>query len=253
MKTITVSGLLPTHPERPQLFVSWFSAGVSSAVATKLAAGWLDKIIYIHIDDQHQDTTRFISDCERWFQREIEVLQSPYRFIEAAVDSSHWVNGPGGPSCMRLLKKRVRKEWEAEHSDYRITYVWGMDVTELERAERLQTTMPDKDHIFPLIVEDMTKEDAHKALAASGIKRPAMYDLGYHNNKCLGCLRGGKGYWNRIRVDFPGVFAKRAMMERRHNGTCINGIFLDELDPAAGNHEGPICGECGILCEVMRL
>lgn len=41
--------------------VSWFSAGVSSAVATKLANP--DRIIYIHIDDQHPDSMRFVNEC----------------------------------------------------------------------------------------------------------------------------------------------------------------------------------------------
>ena len=44
--------------------VSWFSAGVSSAVATKLAIDEIDEIIYNHIDDHHPDNMRFIEDCE---------------------------------------------------------------------------------------------------------------------------------------------------------------------------------------------
>ncbi len=44
--------------------VSWFSAGVSSAVATKLAIDEIDEIIYIHIEDHHPDNMRFIGDCE---------------------------------------------------------------------------------------------------------------------------------------------------------------------------------------------
>jgi hypothetical protein len=38
--------------------VSWFSAGVSSAVATKLEIESIDRIIYTHIHDQHPDTLR---------------------------------------------------------------------------------------------------------------------------------------------------------------------------------------------------
>ena len=36
--------------------------------------------------------------------------------------------------------------------------------------------------------------------------RPLMYDLGYPNNNCIGCVKGGMGYWNHIRKDFPEVF-----------------------------------------------
>ncbi len=38
-----------------------------------------------------------------------------------------------------------------------------------------------------------------------------MYDLGYPNNNCIGCVKGGMGYWNKIRKDFPEVFQKRAV------------------------------------------
>ena len=39
------------------MIVSWFSAGVSSAVATKLTVEKYGKIkiIYTHIEDQHED------------------------------------------------------------------------------------------------------------------------------------------------------------------------------------------------------
>jgi len=113
--------------------------------------------------------------------------------------------------------------------------------------------MPDVQHLFPLIDRSISKEHAHEILAASGIRRPAMYDLGYHNNNCVGCVKGGMGYWNKIRVDFPEVFAARAKMERIAGATCLNGIYLDELEPERGRHEPPIVGDCGILCELLAL
>jgi 3'-phosphoadenosine 5'-phosphosulfate sulfotransferase (PAPS reductase)/FAD synthetase len=238
-----------------ELHISWFSAGVSSAVATKLAIAEIDQIIYTHIDDQHPDTLRFVTDCEAWFGKPVQILQSQYRNVEAAVRAggSAFVNGPSGANCTRWLKKRVRKDWENERVGTHLTYYWGLDVDEKERAERITDAMPGQHHRFPLIEAGMSKEDAHQVLRASGVKRPVMYELGYHNNNCVGCVKGGMGYWNKIRVDFPAVFAARAAMERRVGGTCINGVFLDELDPKRGRHEGPICDDCGIMCELSAL
>ena len=62
-----------------------------------------------------------------------------------------------------------------------------------------------------------------------------MYDLGYPNNNCIGCVKGGMGYWNKIRVDFPEVFERRVRQERETGRSCIKGIFLDELEPDRGN------------------
>ena len=233
--------------------VAWFSGGVSSAVSIKMA-GKVDDIIYIHIDDHHEDTLRFVRDCEAWFGVPVQVMSSKYRTVDNAIraNGDKFIIGRHGGPCTQLLKKNVRKTWEMNHSSDRLIYIWGLDCNETQRAERLEETMYQFAHRFPLIEKGISKELAHKMLASAGIKRPAMYDLGYHNNNCVGCVRGGMGYWNKIRVDFPAVFAQRAAMERRVGATCISSVYLDELDPERGRHAGPICSDCGIMCEIME-
>jgi len=235
--------------------ISWFSSGVSSAVATKLAMDVIDQIIYTHIDDQHPDTMRFIKDCEQWFNMPVQILQSPYKTVNNALLAAGgrgYVNGVAGAPCTRFLKRRVRQEWELDNQ-YKLRYVWGMDKKEQHRADRLVSMMPNQDHVFPLIENNISKLEAHQILKANGIKRPAMYDMGYKNNNCVGCVKGGMGYWNKIRQDFPEIFTARAEVERKIGGTCIKGVYLDELQPNAGRHEDPICDDCGIFCELMLL
>jgi hypothetical protein len=233
--------------------VSWFSAGVSSAVATKMAIDRIDRIVYQHIDDQHPDTMRFVKECEAWFGKPVEIIQSPLRSVENACRSAAWINGSGGAACTNRLKRQLRKAWEAEHQFFNHwRYVWGMDVDEKNRASDRAAEMWEHEHIFPLIEHSITKAEAHGMLARAGIARPAMYDLGYHNNNCVGCVKGGMGYFNKIRVDFPAVFEARAKMERDIGATCIcrDGVrfWLDELDPEAGRKEGPVVPECGVEC-----
>jgi len=107
--------------------------------------------------------------------------------------------------------------------------------------------MPDHDHKFPLIDHGLSKEQAHGLIERFGIKRPITYDLGMPNGNCIGCLKGGRGYWNLIREMFPEVYTKRAEMERKIGRSCINGVFLDELEPGTGKNE-PVMPECGIVC-----
>lgn len=235
--------------------VAWFSTGVSSAVATKLSINELDAILYTHIDDQHEDTMRFVKDCEQWFGKPVQILQSENKSVDATIrKNGKYINGPGGAPCTRILKRQVRQQWEQVNiQNYPIQYVWGMDADEQHRADRILETMPEFSHRFPLIEKRIGKAEAHEILNASGIKRPAMYDLGYHNNNCVGCIKGGMGYWNKIRVDFPEVFQSRANLERWVGASCINGVFLDELSPDAGRHDKPISDECGILCELQSL
>ena len=231
------------------IHVGMFSAGVSSAVAVKLVAGELDAIFYTHIDDQHPDTLRFVWDCHTWFDRDITIRRSPLRTVENAIRQASFVSTPRGTiPCSRLLKARVRKDWEREAGGP-FTYYWGLDAAEAGRAEGIERAMPRHEHRFPLLAQNISKQDAHDMLVAAGIKRPAMYELGYHNNNCVGCVRGGMGYWNRIREDFPEVFAARAKLEREIGGSCINGVYLDELEPERGRHQGPIVPDCGLMCE----
>lgn len=235
------------------LNVSWFSAGVSSAVATKLCIDEIDRIIYTHIDDQHEDTMRFVKDCEAWFGKPVEILQSPYKNVENAVLSAGgrgYINGPYGAACTARLKKRVRQEWEMEQGGIPLVYFWGMDAGERNRAERLPLSMPKQSHRFPLIEQGISKEQAHQMLAAAGIKRPAIYDMGFHNGNCLGCVKGGRGYWGLVREKFPEVFAARAALERKVGASCIKGVYLDELPAGAGRRGPPICDDCGIMCEI---
>jgi len=234
--------------------VSYFSGGVSSAVATMLAIDDIDRIMYTHIDDQHPDTMRFVQDCEDWFGRPVEIMQSPLRSVDNACRMASFIRSRnGGAACTQRLKRQVRKQFERDNEG-RMTIVWGLDWGERDRAMRLTTMMPHHEHQFPLIDHKMSKEHAHEVLRASGIKRPAMYDLGYHNNNCIGCVKGGMGYWNKIRINFPDVYAQRAAMERLIGFPIISkGVWLDELDPERGRHAGPICDDCGIMCELMSI
>lgn len=234
------------------MIVSWFSAGVSSAVATKKAIEKYGKIkiIYTHIEDQHEDTLRFIADCAKWFNNPIEINQSKLKSVENACLQTGWVNSPRGAACTSLLKRRIRKEWELDNGTDHI-YIWGLDFEEKDRAERLVNKNPYTEHEFPLIESQLTKKEVHGMIERSGIKRPIMYDLGYPNNNCIGCVKGGMGYWNKIRIDFPEVFKKRCEMERKLGGKIFKEFYLDELPENLGRELKIIVPDCGLFCEVL--
>lgn len=249
--------------------VSWFSAGVSSAVATKLAIEKIDKIIYQHVDDQEEDSLRFVRDCEAWFGKPIEIVQSPLKSVENACRQLAYINGPKGGACTRLLKRRLRAEWESQHRFFNtFRYVWGMDAKEVDRSDRLRDVMREEEHIFPLQDRGLEKADAHGILREAKIARPRMYDMGYPNNNCRVCIKGGRGYMNKCRVDFPEKFKERAALERLLGRTCLKRerpdksrpagpdnsvlVYLDELDPSAGRDCKIIVPECGAMCEAVK-
>lgn len=236
------------------MIISWWSAGVTSAVATKLAIDEYGKDnvrpIYFKIDSAHPDNERFKAECEAWYGKEIEVHQAKYKDQFEVILGDKYVNGPAGARCTLVLKKRVRQKIEKD-SDYS-GQVFGFEYSkkEINRAIRFKEQYPSALPLFPLIDHKMTKQECLYFLEKQGIERPAMYTLGYGNNNCIGCVKGGKGYWNKIRQDFPDHFDKMAKAERVVGNSCIRGVFLDQLGVDEGRQQQMIMPDCGNFCDI---
>lgn len=84
-----------------------------------------------------------------------------------------------------------------------------------------------------------------------------MYDMGSPNNNCIGCIKGGMGYWNHIRKDFPEIFKKRARLEREVGYSILKEsdgtpLYLDELAEDRGNMNLEVFPECSIMCYLAK-
>lgn len=236
--------------------IAWWSGGITSAVACRLALEKYDnvKCIYIHIDSHHPDTLRFKEDCEKWYGVKIETYQSEFRNQFEVIRKKKYVNGTKGARCTLELKKKVRERIEKELKWD--NQVWGFEFekSQINRAIRFQEQYPNTNSLFPLIENKLSKNECAGIVKNAGIELPEMYRLGYANNNCIGCVKGGAGYWNKIRKDFPEVFSEMSKAEREVKASCLkNGkkkVYLDELDENAGNESDLVFGECGIFCQV---
>lgn len=223
-------------------------------------AGDVDEWIYIDIDDQHPDSMRFIRDCEAAVGKEIRILRSEeYSCVEDCVRVFGGFRDArnGFAPCTNWMKMRVRKAYEQEHTDYELTYVWGFDLHEKGRADRTVEANPQAEHEFPLIDKGLSKEEVHGLFERTfNFPRPVMYEMGYPNNNCLGCVKGGMGYWNRIRKDFPEIFDSRARLERLVGHSILKDkndpVYLDELAPDRGDMNTEIFPDCGIMCYLAQ-
>ena len=197
----------------------------------------------------HPDHERYLKDCEELFGQRVHTVQS--KKYSSAIDvclQDKYVNGPAGARCTLKLKKELR--WHIEKITKFDFQVFGFEYQkkEINRAIRFEQQYPDAKAVFPLIELKMNKEDCMRELMSHGIELPAMYKLGYSNSNCIGCVKGGMGYWNKIRQDFPEIFKRTAEMERTVGRSCIKGKFLDELDPEAGRHTDISLPQCGVVC-----
>lgn len=245
--------------------VVWFSAGVTSAWAAKMALDKYKDIYPVHLvntdtGSEHPDNYRFMYEVSEWLGLPLEIIRSQkYGNTFEVYDDMGYMKNQHGATCTLRLKKLVRRAYEDLTGDLQ---VFGYDAGEQLRADRFVENNPEVTPWFPLIEAGITKRQTREWLMQLGINEPITYAMGFSNANCLdaGCIKGAIGYWNHVRVALPDVFDRMAKKERELNfAICatekrIDGkrvktpVFLDELDPTAGNYktEQPIV--CGLFC-----
>ena len=242
--------------------VAWFSAGAASTCAAYLALQDDPDTVVAYCDPgaEHEDTPRYIADVEQWLGVEVLQLRSEtYTDTWDVFDKTGYLVGPYGARCTTELKKKLRQGFQLP--DDRQVFGFDARAKEVKRANEFRQSNPEVNLWTPLIDAGMGKADCHRMVAAAGVKKHAMYLLGYKNANCVGCVKGGMGYWNKIRVDFPEVFDRMAKQERKMGIACCSAegpkvdgrrtsvpVFLDTLAPNRGRYADEPDTECGVLC-----
>lgn len=236
----------------------WFSCGAASAVAARLAVqqyGGDVQILYCDtLAYEHPDNPRFMRDVSGWCGSPVRLIRSrAYSDIYDVFERTGWLVGPSGARCTLELKKRVRRAYQVPGD----LHIFGHTADERHRIDRFESNEPDIDCEWILADIGYDKEQCYQVLRSAGIDLPMMYRLGFNNNNCIGCVKGGMGYWNKIRDLFPSYFERMAAHERKAgvaiNKRIVDGrrerVFLDRLPPGAGRDvpEPPI--DCGVICE----
>lgn len=208
--------------------VCWWSGGITSAVACKMAIDiyGIDRCRFIFMDTKNEDldTYRFFKDCSLWYGKDIEritALGDSFKRIEDVWRRFVSLNVSHGAICSSTLKRDLRVKWEKEN-DY--TYqVFGFDISEVKRAVSMRLNHSHAGPIFPLLMFAYSKKDCLSLVEHQGIKVPRVYSLGFHNNNCFktGCVQGGIGYWQKMKVEYPDKFDRMASIE--HELTDVKG------------------------------
>lgn len=230
--------------------VVWFSCGAASAVAAWLTLRETPDAVLVYADPgaEHPDNVRFLADVERWLGVTVTVIRSEkYRDTWQVFKERRYLVGPKGALCTAELKKIPRFGFQRPDD----VQVFGYTADEQSRANRFREQNFDVDLRTPLIEKGLTKSDCLDIVLRQRIELPAMYRLGYRNNNCIGCVKGGAGYWNKIRVDFPEVFERMAQQEEELGATVLRRdgkpLPLRVLEPGTGRYEAEEIG-CSLLC-----
>jgi 3'-phosphoadenosine 5'-phosphosulfate sulfotransferase (PAPS reductase)/FAD synthetase len=249
-------------PNYTQRIVCQFSCGAASAVATKLALADYGsthdvQIINAFLANEEADNRRFAQDCEAWFGQPITVLRDEKYGADAheVFRRERYIKGRIGAPCTKILKRRLLDTWKQPGD----VMVFGYTAEEADRLENFRARNPDRPVIAPLIDRGLSKDDCKAILLRAGIELPLMYRMGYDNANCIGCVKGGEGYFRAIRQDFPEQFEALCTIQDDlgegsylfRNRTTNVRFSLRELGdgPVRRNEKIP---SCSFFCEIAE-
>jgi len=240
-----------------------FSCGAASAVATKLAlAQYGDRCVIVNafLKNEHPDNRRFLTDCEKWFGREVTVLRDEKYGADVieVFRRTQYIKGRHGASCTGRVKRGLLRTFEQPGD----VLVLGFTAEEQKRYDDFLEEWPDRPIIAPLIERGLTKTDCKTMIERAGITLPFMYLQGYANANCIGCVKGGAGYFRAIREDYPEEFKRVADVESeigpgayilRHRSGPLKGqrFPLHELPPGKARRDEWM-PDCGVICETAE-
>src|SRR5208337_528582 len=235
--------------------VCHFSCGAASAVATKLVLAKYprDQIVIFNafVVEEHPDNRRFLADCEKWFDHPVAVLRDEKygASVHEVWKRKRFMKSAIGAPCSGALKHDLL-DAACLPDD---THVLGFTIEERSRAKRFEGGL------FPLIEAGLSHADCLAMVERAGLILPEMYRLGFNNANCIGCCKGGEGYWNKIRDVFPDQFAKAVEIQEsigpgaylfrdRKSGIRFG---LKDLKRGAGRHNEEL-PSCSFLCDLAE-
>ncbi len=204
--------------------IGWWSGGVASAIACKLALEEYENVHLAFCDTgiEHPDTYRFMDD----FERVLGVKIHKYKSDKFDEPEDVWrkylgLNFAHGAPCSTMLKREVRTRIVQDiESDY--AQIFGFDYCqkEMNRAKNMVKSYPEINPKFPLIEHKITRDGLFREVSKLGIEAPITYKS-FLNNNCIGaddspkggCVQGGIGYWQKLKRIYPRKYEYMGKME----------------------------------------
>ena len=145
--------------------IAWFSCGATSAVACKIALSLYDDvhIYYIETGSGHPDNTRFLADCEKWYNQSIHIIRSDKYTCVSDVLRKGYINGAHGAACTLELKKKVRYKLEKDNPDKKFYFTetepvcMDMKLITLEKVLHVLKTGENEVHLSEELRTDSRK------------------------------------------------------------------------------------------------
>jgi hypothetical protein len=198
-----------------------------------------EQVVWLFHDTKEEDadTYRFIREFSEVAGHPI-TEQSDGRSVTQVFEDKNAIANNRMAFCSSILKAEQRDVYfdklRAEGIDS-ITNVLGFTAMEVQRIQRatarsMQAQMGDKPYYvnFPLVNNDITKQMAADYCLSLGVQPPEMYRWSEHANR-VGCVRGGKAYWLKVKENRPLIYAQRSALEEQYGHTILKDTTLVQL------------------------
>lgn len=215
-----------------------FSGGVTSA----WCAGWAlrnfpkEQVILLFHDTkaEHGDTYRFIKQMAEKLGVAVTERSDGRSLDELFEDNNAMASNRMG-FCSRELKVVPGQKLVTELKDAGVTEiirVYGFSGQEWQRIQRYSMYAETGGYSirFPVKEEGISKQDCADWCTALGVCPSEMYMWSGHAN-CVGCVKGGKAYWLKVKEHAPEVFALRKAQEKMYGHQMFSGyVSLEDLE-----------------------
>lgn len=199
-----------------------YSGGVTSAYCLKLALDMFprNEVVALFHDTktEDKDTYRFLKAVAKHFKFPITERSDGRSVVELERDEGILASNVAA-FCSRILKLEQREKYFDELKKQGIddiTLVLGFHANEWKRIQN-HTMRAEKEGYkvrFLLAEKRISKQFCADYFRVTlGIPLPRMYEWSDHAN-CVGCRRGGAGYWKAVLANAPDAFAEVVKQEK---------------------------------------
>jgi hypothetical protein len=210
------------------------SSGLGSAFAWKILC---DKHgpenvtgVFTDVNGEHPDNYRFLAEVQYELGSRLVKIGNDGRTIWDVMIERRFLANTRVDLCSRILKREAFQEWLGCHVEPAGTTVYlGIDWTEIHRLDKARPHWEEAGYSLgaPLCEPPyLGKHDAEAWLATAGIRRPALYDLGFAHANCGGgCVKAGISDFRKLFFADPkwfwGWWVKGEERVRKHLGKDV--------------------------------
>jgi 3'-phosphoadenosine 5'-phosphosulfate sulfotransferase (PAPS reductase)/FAD synthetase len=183
------------------------SSGLGSAFAWKLVCDRYGPEnvtgVFTDVNGEHPDNYRFLAEIQYRLGSRLVKIGNDGKTIWDIMIEHRFLANSQVDLCSRILKRESFRDWLSTHADPADTTVYlGIDWSEIHRMDRARPHWERGGWTISAPLCEPPYPDKFRAQAwldAEGIKRPALYDLGFGHANCGGgCVKAGIGQFRKL-------------------------------------------------------